>query len=102
MKNTNITKIIKENNINKEIHWSVIENNEDLIVITNDYDKSVRFEIKLHQGEGNDIEVLDVNGWKNNVTYLIHGTERWADFTNPEDGIIKAVKAIVKFFYYYY
>lgn len=99
-----IKDIIKENNQNKEIKWSVLKNTKNKIVITNNYDSSIIFEITfVHNENGTrDIKVVDVNGWKHTVIYLIQGHEIWADFENEEVGISKAVKSIVKFFYYYY
>ena len=102
MTKANILTIIKENNQNKDIKWSVLENTKDLIAITNDYDSSIRFEIRMHQGEGEDIKVVDLNGWKESVAYLIQGNEFYSDFENIEEGISKAVKSVVRFFYYYY
>lgn len=103
MTKKNILEIIKENNQNEDIKWTVTKNTKNLIVITNDYDESVKFEIKLNYGEsGKDIKVVDVNGWKHEAGYFIQGHEFWADFENEEVGISMAVKRVVKFFYYYY
>lgn len=51
MTKRNILAIIKEHNENKDIKWEVVENTKNLIAITNDYDSSIRFEIRLNQGE---------------------------------------------------
>ena len=102
MTKRNILAIIKEHNENKDIKWEVVENTKNLIVITNDYDSSIRFEIRLNQGEEKDISIKDVNGWQESVGYLLYGNKLYDDFSDIEEGIKMAVKAVVKFFYYYY
>lgn len=103
MTKANIMNIIKENNQNKSIKWSVLENTKDIIVLTNDYDKSIRFEIKLHEGDSKkDIRVRDEGNLPKSIGYLMNGTEFWADFSDEEVGITQAVKKVVRFFYYYY
>ena len=102
MTKKNMTAILKEANQNKEIHWSIVENTKEKIVVTNDYLSNIHFEILLHQGEGKDIKAINPTGWQENVCYLIQGTEFYASFENEDEGITKALKAIVRFFYYYY
>lgn len=102
MKRTEITKIVKSVNQNEDIKWSVIENKKDLIAITNDYDEGIRFEIRLHQGEGRDIKITDENGWKHDVDYMLGGDDWFHDFRDEEKGIEEAIKKVVRFFYYYY
>lgn len=97
-----IVKVAKGANKNPDIKWSVLENKKNLIAITNNYDTGIRFEIRLHQGEGNDIKVTDENGWKNDVGYLLGGSEWFDDFSEEDKGIEKAIKMIVRFFYNYY
>lgn len=102
MTKKNILAIIKEHNVNKEIKWNVLENTKNLIVITNDYDSLIRFEIRLNQGEEKDISIIDVNGWQESVGYLLHGDEYYDDFSDIDEGIKMAIKEVVKFFYKYY
>lgn len=80
MTKRNILAIIKEHNENKDIKWEVVENTKNLIAITNDYDSSIRFEIRLNQGEEKDISIKDVNGWQESVGYLLYGNEFYDDF----------------------
>ena len=103
MTKANIMRIIKESNPHKETKWDVLENKKGLIVITNDYDTSIRFEIQLNAGEeGNDIRVRDEGNLPATIVYLINGTEFYADFSEVDAGIEMAIKAIVEYFYKFY
>lgn len=85
------------------IKWKVVSYTKQHILITNDYDSSVLFEILFNQGEGKkDIIIKDINGWYHNVGYLIQGSDWFTDFEFIEDGICQAIKKVVKFFYNYY
>lgn len=95
-----ILDVINKENENSEIKWKVIKNYRNLIVITNNYDKNIEFKIEVLGG--NDIKVTDVNGWVHNIALLLFGTERWSDFSDMECGLRKAIKLVVKHFYYYY
>ena len=92
---------LKDENQNKDIHWTVLENSKNLIAITNDYDPDIRFEIRFTTNQ-KDIKAVDVNGWKHDVAYLIRGSEYWADFTDESMGLEKAVRKVARFFYTYY
>ena len=98
MTKKNILAIIYENNENKEIEWNVESNTKNQIVITNTYDKSVRFTISF---VGDGIKVYD-NHEEKCIGFLIKGTEFYADFSDDEVGISQAVKKIVRHFYYCY
>lgn len=74
-----ILTIIKENSVNRKIKWNVVENTKSLIVITNDYDFSIRFEITLNY-KGN----ININ-----------------EFSDSEEGIEIAIGTIVRLYEYY-
>lgn len=95
-----ILKVINKENKNSEIKWKVIKNTRNLIVLTNDYDKDIKFKIEV-LGK-NDIKVTDVNGWITKIGLLLCGTDRWCDFSDMECGLRKAIKLVVQHFYYYY
>lgn len=102
-----INAIIKENNQNRDIHWKVLENKKDKIVITNDYDECVQFTIQKVQDcvfstdEESAIECYDEH-MKHCFAYLIKGTQYWADYKDETVGLTIAIKKVVRHFYYYY
>lgn len=100
MTNKQILDIINKENENNEIKWKVIKNTRNLIVLTNDYDKNIKFKIEV-LGE-KDIKVTDVNGWVHNIAFLLFGTDRYSDFSDMECGLRKAIKLVVQHFYYCY
>ena len=102
MTRTEMIKILKENNQNKDIKWNVKKNTKKIIEIGNTYDDSITFRIELNYQDSKDIRVTDVNGWKEQVSYLLGGSEWFDDFEDVEEGIKKSLIRIVKFFYYYY
>jgi len=109
MKKTEIMTIIRQHNLNRDIKWNVLENSKDKVIITNDYDSNIRFEIRVEKdGECMEpgetfVDVVDVNCWQPNVTaYLVGKGKFWFDYENVEDAKQAAVKAIVRHFYYYY
>lgn len=105
MTKRSIEAIIKESNQNKDIKWRIIENTKKQIVLSNDYDKNIRYEISLNAGEeGRDISATDEShcGISSGVCYLLHGNESYADFTDMDKGVKKAIESVVRHFYYYY
>lgn len=103
MKKRDMLKILDSVNKNKDIKWSVLENTGAKIVITNDYDESIRFEITMGQGsDERDIRIRDEGNLPDSVGYLIQGAQSWADFIEPDDGITRALMMINNFFYYHY
>ena len=91
--------IIKENNVNKEIHWAVTYNDNDGMRIENDYAGGVAYKFEVH--ENKDIEVYNCDS-ESTIAYLIHGHEFYCDFENMEVGFSMAIKKIMKHFYYFY
>ena len=102
MTKTNILKIANSVNDNKSIKWAVLENSKHCIALGNSYDSNVRFEIRLHQGLGKDIKILDTFGWKSDAGYLIYGDGWYTDFTDEDEGIKLAIITAVGHFYYFY
>lgn len=103
MRKKDMLKILDAVNQNRNIKWNILENTGAKIVVTNDYDTSIRFEITMGQGPGErDIRIRDEGNLPDSVGYLIQGAQSWADFIEPDDGISKALMMINRFFYYYY
>ena len=93
--------IIKANNINKDIKWDVDSTkNNGVVVITNDYADEVNFTITkiAYDDEVAGISVRD-DFTESTVTLLLKGDDRYSDFTEWDEGISQAVKAVVKSFY---
>ena len=103
MTKANILAVIKEVNENKDIKWNVTKNTKKEVVVVNDYDESIKFSISLKVSEATGDEYLSITDrWGESIGCLLKGTEFWADFSEMEDGITKAVKKVVRHFYYYY
>lgn len=109
MTKAEINAIIKESNQNRHIHWKVEENKKNRIVITNDYDNSIRFTIEKRDeqfwgGEVGCIEVYDYH-MKHEIAYLLQGHRGepfYCDFEDERAGWTMAIKKMVRHFYYYY
>ena len=94
MNKATIKQTISEANTNKEIKWGVAENTAEKIVLTNSYDKGVKFTIKIGAGF---ITVRD-NLIGNAVEYFFKGDSRFDDYANDDDGVKRAIKAAVIYF----
>lgn len=100
MTKTAIMKVINEVNTNKGIKWSVLENTDSKIVLTNDYDKCVKLRINLRVNtEDNErwIAVWD-DPMKIQVDCLLQGDSVYDDYKTEYEGIEKAIKAAVRYF----
>lgn len=106
MKKTEIMKIIKSENKNDGIKWEVVENTKMHIVVKNDYDSSIRFEVIAMRDSYGDEFIKAVDRFNETVCYMMKlnssKLERLSDFTDLEDGKRKAIRNIVLHFYYYY
>lgn len=103
MKKKDMLRILDSVNQNKDIKWNILENTGAKIVVTNNYDKSIRFKITMGQGpDERDIRVRDEGNLPDSVGYLIQGAQSWADFIEPDDGITRVLMMISRYFYYYY
>ena len=81
-------------NTNKDIKWDVAENTPERIVLTNSYDKCVKFTIKI----GADCITVRDDHMFHAVEYLLKGDSRFDDYNNDIDGIKLAIKATVNYF----
>lgn len=103
MKKRDMLKILDSVNQNRDIKWNILENTGVKIVVTNDYDESIRFVITMGQDEDErDIRIRDEGNLPDSIGYLIQGAQSWGDFIEPDDGIMKALMMINRYFYYYY
>lgn len=94
MTKAEIKSIINGVNTNKDIKWNVEENTLEKIVLTNSYDKCVKFTIKI----GADCITVRDNHMGNAVEYLLKGDSRYDDYNNDIDGVRRATKATVNYF----
>ena len=93
MTNAHIKTIIGAVNTNKDIKWEIAENTPEKIVLTNSYDKCVKFTIKI----GDEfITIKDDHGTR--CDYLSKGDTRWDDYKNNIDGIHLAIRSTVNYF----
>lgn len=98
MTNTNIKNIINEVNTNKDIKWSIAHNSNGLITLTNSYDTSVNFSIKVAECDGDEyILVID-----NHMRSTVAGYLPEYDYSNIEEGLALGIKAAVKYFNHVY
>ena len=81
-------------NTNKDIKWYVAEKTADKIVLTNSYDKCVKFTIKI----GADCITVHDDHMFYAVEYLLKGDSRFDDYNNDIDGIKLAIEAAVNYF----
>jgi hypothetical protein len=97
-----IKKIINDINTNKDIKWNVLENTPNKIVLTNSYDRSIRFTIEVkeskHEWDDENWIVVKDNLTGATVYVLIQGEDRWSDYKETEQGLIQAVKITVAYF----
>lgn len=103
MTKTTIMSIIKAHNKNKDIKWDVAENKQNKIVLINDYDNSIHYEIVYEKNnEGETIIVKNKNCWKPIAACLFNDNRFLHDFNTKENGMIRGVISAVKHFYYFY
>ena len=97
--------IIKENNINKDIKWTVTRISDGFQFV-NDYCDGCLFEVTVNLDEEGDefITMKDMKHWDNanNSVWLFQGHDVWSDYENIEVGMSIAFKKVLKWFYYYY
>ena len=97
--------IIKENNINKDIKWTVCRISDGFQIV-NDYCDGCVFEITVHIDEDGDefIMMKDLKHYdeNNNIVYFFQGHDVYSDYENIEVGISIAVKHTLTWFYYWY
>lgn len=93
----------KDRNASK-MGWKVLENSEDRIVITNNYDETVRFELVPELDEiGNCAGVRVEDKHLNEcLWYVLVGNTPYDDANNKDDGMFLAAGKAVDQFYYYY
>lgn len=94
MNKATIKQTISGANTNREIKWDIAENTAEKIVLTNSYDKSVKFTIKVN---ADCITVRD-NLMGNAVEYFFKGDTRFDDYANDDDGVKRAIKSAVIYF----
>lgn len=97
--------IIKENNINKDIKWTVCRVSDGFQFV-NDYCDGCVFEVTVNLDEDGDetITMTDLKHWdkQNNKKYFFQGHDVWCDYENIEVGLSIAFKSVLKWFYYFY
>ena len=98
MTKAEIKSIIIGVNTNKDIIWNVEENTPEKIVLTNNYDKCVKFTIKI----GTDCITVRDDHMGDAVEYLLKGDSRYDDYNNDIDGVRLAIKATVNHFNHTY
>ena len=102
MTKTNIMKVINKANTNKNIRWSILEATDTMIILTNDYDKCVKFKIVVKNVEGEAyIEAKDQH-MGTTVCLLLYGDRGWCDYTETEQGITLAIEQVVEHFNHTY
>lgn len=101
MKKTDIMEIINAENTNKDIKWSIVENTETNITLTNSYDKSVNFTITVKHDDEEWIAVRD-NHMNRNVAGFLKGDSKWDDYRDTETGLKLGIEAAVSYFNYMY
>ena len=102
MKKQDIMKVIKETNTNPDIKWSILENTDTKIVLTNSYDKCINFSIQVkHDYLEEWITVRDEH-MGCTVSMLMKGDSRWDDYKETEQGIIFAIQHAVHEFNHRY
>lgn len=97
MLKSEIKALLKEEDQNDEITWNVTTNRKSLIVITNDYTES---DFTIKTDEDNTITVSDINT-EDTVCYLFND-KYFQDYTDHDDGIRKAIRKLVNYFYRMY
>ena len=98
MTKANIKAIIAGANTNKDIKWDVAENTPEKIVLTNSYDKCVKYTIKISE----DCITVRDNHMGTAVAYLFKGDSRFDDYNNDDDGLRIAITAAVRNFNHTY
>ena len=94
MTSMDIVRLVDKVNTNKQIRWEVLENEPNKIVLTNSYDKCVKFTIKVVD---DGITVLD-NHMLYGVAYLCKGKSRWDDYQDDAEGVRLAITTTVDYF----
>ena len=98
MTKSSILAHINATNTNKDIKWYVVDNTDNKIVLTNSYDKCVKFVIEIYDDH---IYVGDRHMCEC-VEALFKGDSRWDDYKDDETGILLALKAAVNYFNHTY
>lgn len=104
MNNIDIMKVIREANRNRPTKWSILENSDTQIVLTNDYDKCIRYTITIKS----DVDDEWVNEWitiRNDhmrmlVDVLLKGMPtKGCDYQETQQGITMAIHKAVRDFH---
>lgn len=86
---------------NNYVKWSVVDKRKDRIELTNDYDKCVKFVIKIEKNElGEHITVRDEHMQK--LVALFYKDDFFDDYESTDEGIKQAIQSCVHHFNYYY
>ena len=110
MNKNDIVKTINEVKTNNHIKWSVLENTDTKIVLTNDYDKCINFSIEVRHREIEWGDTTKVEEWiavkdnhmGSNIALLLQGDTRWDDYKETTQGIIMGIRYAVQHFEYMY
>lgn len=98
MTNKKIMAIIKEENNNPLIKWSIVENTPERIVLTNDYDEGIYYTIEI-RGDGID-EWIRVSDKIKDIRISI--LLKYEDYDHIEEGFLKGISKAIDHFNYYY
>ena len=106
MNKNDIMTVINQANTNADIKWSILENAESKIVLTNSYDTCVKYtiEVKREVEDGLNEEWITVrdNHMQCTVAMLMKGDTRWDDYKDTKHGIILAIQHAVHNFNHLY
>lgn len=93
----------KDRNYSK-MGWKVLENSENRVVLTNNYDECVRFELIPQMDEIGNCQGVCVEDKHMNecVWYVLCGNTKYDDANNKDDAMFLAAGKAVDQFYYYY
>lgn len=93
-----IMDIINWVNPNRDIKWSILKNTAKEIILTNSYDKCVKYTISInHQGADEWISVRD-NHMDRLVGCFLQGDDNCSDYTYIDHGIKLAIEEAVENF----
>lgn len=102
MTRTEITKTINDNNTNKSIKWSILENTSTKITLTNDYDKSINYSIEVNEYDEDEMILVINNHMVSTVAGLLKGNSSWDDYSDTKQGMLKGVAIAVRNFNHIY
>ena len=98
MTKSSILAHINAANTNKDIKWYIVDKTDDQIVLTNSYDKCVKFVIYIED----DFTIARDEHMDTGVVFLSKGDSCWDDYKDDETGILLALKAAVNYFNHTY